>query len=171
MKKITIILSACLLIISCSGSGNSDGKPAAASSEMAVYKKGGFDAHTILELYFLMGEGFIASDVNIVNEIGGQYFNVVRQKEFDRLETIRGLLNEMMMDDTLEGKRAIYSKLTEELYQMVKAGKIGEGELFLLHCPMAFDNQGANWISPRKDIMNPYFGDKMLKCGHVKEEL
>jgi hypothetical protein len=36
---------------------------------------------------------------------------------------------------------------------------------------MAFNDQGAYWISDREEIRNPYFGDKMLTCGVVKEEL
>ena len=35
-------------------------------------------------------------------------------------------------------------------------------------CPMAFDDQGAYWLSESKEIRNPYFGDKMLKCGSTK---
>jgi hypothetical protein len=36
---------------------------------------------------------------------------------------------------------------------------------------MAFNNKGAYWISSSKDILNPYFGDKMLKCGRVDSEV
>jgi len=37
--------------------------------------------------------------------------------------------------------------------------------------PMAFNDKGAHWISQNKEIQNPYFGDKMMKCGFTKEEL
>jgi Cu(I)/Ag(I) efflux system membrane fusion protein len=33
---------------------------------------------------------------------------------------------------------------------------------------MANDNKGATWISKDKNIINPYFGDKMLTCGSVE---
>ena len=36
---------------------------------------------------------------------------------------------------------------------------------------MAFDNEGADWIASEKQIRNPYFGDKMMKCGSVKLSL
>jgi len=36
---------------------------------------------------------------------------------------------------------------------------------------MAFDKKGAYWISENREIQNPYFGDKMPKCGEIKEEL
>jgi hypothetical protein len=36
---------------------------------------------------------------------------------------------------------------------------------------MAFDDQGADWLSAEEQIRNPYFGDKMLKCGLVEQDL
>ncbi len=38
-------------------------------------------------------------------------------------------------------------------------------------CPMANNNKGANWLSEVKEIKNPYFGSKMLKCGSVKKQI
>jgi hypothetical protein len=37
------------------------------------------------------------------------------------------------------------------------------------YCPMAKNDQGANWLSDVKEIKNPYFGAKMLSCGEVQE--
>jgi hypothetical protein len=34
---------------------------------------------------------------------------------------------------------------------------------------MAFDDKGAYWLSEMKEIRNPYFGDRMLKCGETRE--
>jgi len=40
--------------------------------------------------------------------------------------------------------------------------------LYLAHCPMAFDNTGADWIQSREKLANPYFGSMMLRCGTIK---
>lgn len=40
--------------------------------------------------------------------------------------------------------------------------------LYLEFCPMANDDKGGYWLSIEKEIKNPYFGSKMLKCGEVK---
>ena len=45
------------------------------------------------------------------------------------------------------------------------------GTIYKQYCPMAFNNEGAYWLSESKDIMNPYFGDRMLKCGRVDAEI
>lgn len=43
--------------------------------------------------------------------------------------------------------------------------------LYLEFCPMANDDKGGYWLSTEKEIKNPYFGGKMLKCGEVKQEI
>ncbi|MCK4958102.1 MAG: efflux RND transporter periplasmic adaptor subunit [Planctomycetes bacterium] len=48
-------------------------------------------------------------------------------------------------------------------------GATGELPFYVMHCPMAFDNTGANWLQDNKQTSNPYFGHMMLKCGDVKE--
>ena len=34
---------------------------------------------------------------------------------------------------------------------------------------MADNNNGAYWLSKEEKVLNPYFGDAMLKCGEVKQ--
>lgn len=42
--------------------------------------------------------------------------------------------------------------------------------LKLVHCPMAFDFTGADWLQATDEVRNPYFGAEMLTCGTVKQE-
>ncbi len=41
--------------------------------------------------------------------------------------------------------------------------------LYQEFCPMYNNNKGGAWLSTSKDIKNPYFGSKMLKCGSVQQ--
>ena len=50
----------------------------------------------------------------------------------------------------------------------VKVFGMSKGTLYVQHCPMVNNNEGADWISDEEKIRNPYFGDKMMKCGKVK---
>ncbi len=43
-----------------------------------------------------------------------------------------------------------------------------EFNTYVQHCPMANNNQGADWLSKEKEIRNPYFGSSMLSCGELK---
>ena len=75
-----------------------------------------------------------------------------------------------MANAGIEEQRKHYEKLGESLYPLVKAFG-SEKPLYKAYCPMAFDNKGASWISTSKDINNPYFGEKMLTCGEIQEEI
>ncbi|MFZ6009750.1 MAG: DUF3347 domain-containing protein [Bacteroidota bacterium] len=69
----------------------------------------------------------------------------------------------------LDEQRKLFSTLSNEMATLVRDGKLSMGMLYLEYCPMANNNSGAYWLSNEKEIKNPYFGDKMLKCGSVKE--
>ncbi len=72
-------------------------------------------------------------------------------------------------EPTLKEQRKTFSNLSAEMATLVKGGRLSSGVLYLEYCPMANSNEGAFWLSNEKEIRNPYFGDKMLKCGMVKE--
>lgn len=72
---------------------------------------------------------------------------------------------------SLDDQRNAFSNLSNEIASLVKGGKLSMGELYLEYCPMANNNEGAYWVSNEKAIKNPYFGDKMMKCGSVKETI
>ena len=81
-------------------------------------------------------------------------------KKIDEGAPIIASASSIAATSDIEAQRTAYSK----------AG-IESGELYLTHCPMAFDNKGASWISSGKEIRNPFFGEKMLKCGEIKETI
>lgn len=71
----------------------------------------------------------------------------------------------------LSEQRQHFSTLSNEMASLVKGGKLSGGAVYLEYCPMANNNSGAYWLSNEKEIKNPYFGSKMLKCGSVKETI
>lgn len=68
-------------------------------------------------------------------------------------------------------QRQELNMLSMHILALVKTFKANSMPLYKQHCPMAFDNKGAGWLSEKKEISNPYFGDKMLKCGSVKDSI
>jgi len=70
----------------------------------------------------------------------------------------------------IEKARIAFEQLSNELIPVVKQFGIPKDRgLYRVHCPMAFNNKGADWLQLNKDIRNPYFGASMLKCGAVTE--
>jgi hypothetical protein len=80
-------------------------------------------------------------------------------------------LVEILSTDDIEVQRTSFSALSDNLYKSIKAYGLGTATAYYDFCPMAFNDQGAYWLSDNKEIRNPYFGDKMLTCGRVAEEL
>ena len=87
------------------------------------------------------------------------------------LTPINNSLKDIAASSDLEAQRKEFSSLSDNLYKSIKAFGLGGTEAFYEFCPMAFDNEGAYWLSDNAQIRNPYFGDKMLACGEVKERL
>ncbi|MDT8325149.1 MAG: efflux RND transporter periplasmic adaptor subunit [Bacteroidota bacterium] len=86
-------------------------------------------------------------------------------------DALRKSLDALRGTRDIEKQRAYYSGVGSTLYQALKHFGVEGRTVYRQYCPMAFDDRGAYWLSSKKDIANPYFGDAMLKCGVTKEEL
>ena len=60
--------------------------------------------------------------------------------------------------------------LSKDFYDIAKTFGTDK-PLYKVFCPMYDDNKGAYWLSDSKEIKNPYYGEDMLTCGEVQEEL
>jgi Cu(I)/Ag(I) efflux system membrane fusion protein len=68
--------------------------------------------------------------------------------------------------------RAGFDQISASLIAAVREfGGHGPDSLLLFHCPMAFDNRGAEWLQSHSDPHNPYYGAMMLKCKDRVETL
>lgn len=79
--------------------------------------------------------------------------------------------SEIVEASDIARQRELFQTLTAEMIAQVKSSGLQSGEVFIAHCPMAFDNTGADWLSSTKEIRNPYYGDEMLTCGSVEETI
>ncbi|MCB0707329.1 MAG: efflux RND transporter periplasmic adaptor subunit [Saprospiraceae bacterium] len=77
--------------------------------------------------------------------------------------------NQIKGSRDLEIQRRQFSFLSLLLIQTFEAFGLEGKTFYVQHCPMVFDNEGADWLAVEKEINNPYFGDKMLHCGSVTE--
>jgi hypothetical protein len=87
------------------------------------------------------------------------------------LTPLQASLKEIQSTSDIEVQRKAFSTVSDNLYKSIKAFGLGGKEAFYEFCPMAFNNDGAYWLSDQEQIRNPYFGDKMLTCGEVIEKL
>lgn len=60
--------------------------------------------------------------------------------------------------------------LSKDFYDIAK--EFGtEKSMYKVFCSMYDDDKGAYWLSDSKEVKNPYYGEMMLTCGEVQEEL
>jgi hypothetical protein len=74
-------------------------------------------------------------------------------------------------EKTLEGKRKSFQMISDQLYDLVRTVRYDRSVIYHDYCPMAFNDQGANWLSNTRDIRNPYIPKKMINCGEVKDSI
>ncbi|RMG55424.1 MAG: efflux RND transporter periplasmic adaptor subunit [Bacteroidetes bacterium] len=71
----------------------------------------------------------------------------------------------------LTQQREQFSFLSTALIESIQVLGIKGTTLYVQHCPMAMENEGADWLSLQEEIRNPYFGDQMLTCGSITQQL
>jgi Cu(I)/Ag(I) efflux system membrane fusion protein len=71
----------------------------------------------------------------------------------------------------IEKVRSDFALLSESMIAVAKNFGPSKRPVYRLHCPMAFDNRGADWLQDKKTTANPYFGSAMFRCGSIKETL
>ena len=75
-------------------------------------------------------------------------------------EALRPLAESAAQAADLAGARLAFRDLSAKLIE----SPLPEG-LGVAFCPMAFDNEGGRWIQSEGEIMNPYYGAAMRRCG------
>jgi len=90
----------------------------------------------------------------------------------DHAGALSEALDEMTEADDIEGMRDAFEPVsieTRELLARFHGDQLGP--IYVLNCPMAFDDQGADWLQADEETRNPYFGDAMYRCGEVTETI
>ena len=92
-------------------------------------------------------------------------------KSIDGASGIVSSAEKIMTAPDIAAQRISFSGMSKDMAELIKKEGLSGGELYVAFCPMALNDKGATWISGSKAIRNPYFGEKMLTCGEVKETI
>ncbi|MCK4957963.1 MAG: efflux RND transporter periplasmic adaptor subunit, partial [Planctomycetes bacterium] len=86
------------------------------------------------------------------------------------VKDLRKILADMKTDDDIKAIRENFYLLSQHLTKTAKRfGSTNSEPFYVFHCPMAFDNSGAEWLQDSDQTKNPYFGHMMLRCGSAPE--
>lgn len=187
MKYLSVLLFASVFL-ACKGSEKKAGE---ASADKTITNANA-GLHSSFEMlmagYYELKDALVASDTSKANSaaqkivLAADSLNLEELKAIDSNNVLvptvqqysgtisaeaKGLLGEA----GLEAKRKEFQMITGNLYELARTIRYDKQRIYLINCPMAFDNEGADWLNPSPEIRNPYFGDKMLTCGSVKDSL
>jgi hypothetical protein len=116
--------------------------------------------------YISLKDALVGTDAAAAKEAAKQLENTLAENNAE----ISKIAGKIAAAEDINKQREMFSKLTAELEPVFK-GAITSGKIYKQFCPMAFEGKGDYWYSTSEEIRNPYFGDKMLKCGRVDETI
>lgn len=85
-----------------------------------------------------------------------------------------GNINALLKDATaisetkdIQKQRERFANLSDNLSALTKTVRFSSQPFYKVYCPM----KKAYWLSPEKEIKNPYYGSSMPGCGQVVQTI
>ncbi|QJP34765.1 efflux RND transporter periplasmic adaptor subunit [Nonlabens sp. Ci31] len=136
------------------------------------------DFKKVLQSYLQMKDAFVVSDSEQVSAFAKATSKSLKsitigslgKMEQSHIKKSIEMLDAIAKNEDLENQRDHFVILNENMVVIAMNVK-GATPVYVQKCPMANNNKGAVWLSTEKDIKNPYYGDAMLTCGSVIEEI
>lgn len=134
---------------------------------------------TVLDEYFRIKNAFVESDVEEAKSAAVQMLKEMQNLDVSKLgkmershvERIVEMLEAIAENDILENQREHFRILSENIIPLTSNLAQLEKKMYVMNCPMANNNMGADWLSLSPEVRNPYFGEAMLTCGDVVKEI
>ncbi|GAB2497441.1 efflux RND transporter periplasmic adaptor subunit [Algoriphagus taiwanensis] len=136
---------------------------------------------TVADAYFEVKNALVEDKLNdsqkaltnLDQSLSKVNMTLVKNQAHDRwMEILKGMKDartKMGTAKDIEEARKHFSMLSYHILEMTETFGLNMDVVYKDYCPMAFEDQGAYWLSEKKDITNPYFGASMLACGEVKQ--
>ncbi|CAM1347606.1 efflux RND transporter periplasmic adaptor subunit [Tenacibaculum halocynthiae] len=151
------------------------------SEQFEVSKKFTSQLQTAYDAYIKLKDNLIKSDAELSKNSASTLHkalqninmkllttNEAHKQWMPLIKTLKSSSNAITNSDDIKVQRNQFKILSEHFILAVQSFGINEVS-YKQYCPMADSDKGAYWLSKEKQVLNPYFGDMMLKCGEVKQ--
>jgi len=138
----------------------------------------------VLSAYLAMHQALSADDLTVARTQARQASTALTSVDMSALDraahavwmpletALRAAFDDAVAAKDLATARRAYHAASQNIITAVRRFGTGRADaLHLVHCPMAFDNTGADWLQADAEIANPYFGAAMLRCGEITEDI
>ncbi len=180
---ITLLTGALALgTMACSGSNETPSEPVQAD-KVVLTDDVTSNVQRILDGYYTVKDAMVTSDAAQVKTAAEALLEIITQFDTNGLDeavavrltsevdAIRYGTQNVAEAETIDAQREYLPALTENMIGLVTHYKVTTQPVYKQYCPMAFNDKGAFWLSSSDSVINPYFGDMMLRCGEVVESL
>lgn len=135
--------------------------------------------YQLIQQYELLKDALVDDDFNKSKQLSKSFYKQMKQTDMSNfsgaehkiwMQYSGNALNalEQMKEAKNIGEIRHYLKpLSGQLITMARHFAPYKHSLFVMRCPMADKNNGADWISFEGEIKNPYYGADMLSCGSI----
>ncbi|MCM4158499.1 DUF3347 domain-containing protein [Antarcticibacterium flavum] len=163
------------------GSEMMDGENMMEGSGMMEGESENSQTGRIVNDYLQLKDALVADNVEEAAKAGGslvaafdgfnmsEYNETQKQELTEIIEDAKEHAEHITMSD-IAHQREHFDILSVDLADMLEITGSPK-TLYQQFCPMYNDNKGAIWLSASEEIRNPYYGQKMLKCGEVQKEI
>lgn len=141
------------------------------------------EVSSVLQAYFQLKDALVASEKDKAAQqarIMEEKINQVKMTEMSQaahqrwmatLPKLKSTLKEINSQANIDAQRKAFIPLSKAVVLLAQSFGPFEKPVYVMYCPMANDDQGANWLSASDEVLNPYYGDMMLRCGEVIQEV
>ena len=130
----------------------------------------------VMAQYIQLKNAFVMDAVSKATEQLQSFNEIVHNQltadgtTLNKQKLLKGIaeLTNKMQSQGFEAQRETFIKLTGAMVQWNEAYP-GQEKIYMQYCPMY---KGGNyWLSMEEQVLNPYYGSKMLRCGVVEKTL
>ncbi len=198
MRLLYLVFTCCLVsLISCNNSSNSSSssttdstktkpKPASKKAESKLNEAGTTILMSVVTGYYNLKNALVATKATDADSAAAKLIVIADSlQSFLKKDATNGtalkpyvdtIIKESktiagINDKSCEKQRASFETISNAVYGLLKVANIKNAGVYHEYCPMAFNDKGAFWLSDDMEIRNPYFGQKMMECGEVKDSL
>ena len=137
----------------------------------------------VLQAYFTLKDALVASDKekaaqlarSVEKEIGKvkmtEMSEAAHQRWMGILPKLKSTLKEINNKANIDAQRKAFMPLSKAVVEVAQSFGPFQEPVYVMFCPMANNDKGANWLSASDEVLNPYYGDMMLRCGEVTSEI
>jgi len=146
-------------------------EPDAAPAVPAQAKAVTIDTDKLVVAYLALTAGYArdqsdAAGIGALVEAADALAKIPDSSEAVRLKALIYTARQLEGKD-LAAQRKLLPDLSREVIEFVRLHPPQTQSVFVAHCPMV----KADWLTPTRQIANPYYGSAMLTCGEITGEI